>query len=60
MTIRLYDISGQLVREYHETGQYSASWDGRDSGGAAASSGVYLLRLGSGGYNETKKITLMK
>ena len=64
MTIRLYDISGQLIRElvnqYHETGQYSASWDGHDSGGAEASSGVYLLRLGSGGYNETKKITLMK
>ena len=57
MTIRLYDISGQLIRElvnqYHEAGQYKAFWDGRDSAGAEASSGVYLLRLASGGYNET-------
>ena len=61
VTIRLYDISGQLIRElvnqYHEAGQYKAFWDGRDSAGAEASSGVYLLRLASGGYNETKKIT---
>jgi len=64
VTIRLYDISGQLIRElvnqYHEAGQYKAFWDGRDSAGAGASSGVYLLRLASGGYNETKKIMLMK
>jgi hypothetical protein len=64
VTIRLYDISGQLIRglvnQYHEVGQYKAFWDGRDSGGSAASSGVYLVRLASGSYNETKKITLMK
>ena len=61
VTIRLYDISGQLIRDlvnqYHEAGQYKAFWDGRDSAGAEASSGVYLLRLASGGYGETEKIT---
>ncbi len=62
--MRLYDISGQLIRELvnqvHAAGQYRVSWDGRDSGGLAASSGVYLVRLASGSYNETKKIMLMK
>ena len=64
VTVRLYDISGQLIRELvnqvHAAGQYRVSWDGRDSGGSAASSGVYLVRLASGSYNETKKIMLMK
>ena len=64
VTIRLYDISGQLIRELvnqaQAAGQYKVSWDARDSGGSAVSSGVYLVRLASGSYNETKKITLMK
>ncbi len=64
VSIRLYDVNGQLVRElinqFHEAGQYKVSWNGKDSGGLSASSGVYLLQLRSGGYNETKKIMLMK
>jgi hypothetical protein len=64
VTISLFDISGQLIRELvnhiHVAGQYKASWDGRDSGGSAVSSGVYLVRLASGNHNETKKIMLMK
>ena len=64
VTMRLYDISGQLIRELvnqsHATGQYNAWWNGKDSDGAESSSGVYLLRLESVGYKETKKIMLMK
>jgi hypothetical protein len=64
VTIRIFDISGQLIRELvdhtHAAGQYKASWDGRDSGGWAASSGVYMVRLASGSYNETKKVMLIK
>ena len=64
VTIGFHNISGQLVRElvnqYHEMGQYKAFWDGRDSEGVVASSGVYLVRLISGNHNEAKKIMLMK
>ena len=64
VTIRLYDISGQLIREVvnssHAIGEYDIQWDGKDSNGLASSSGVYIVRLENTGYVQTTKIMLMK
>ena len=64
ITIRLYDMSGQLIRELvkqqHEIGLYETHWDGRNSKGAKSSSGVYMVSITNMGYEETTKIMLIK
>jgi hypothetical protein len=63
-TIRVYDVSGQLVRTLvnreHNVGVYETRWDGRDQGGNAAASGVYFYRLESGRFTETRRMVLLK
>jgi len=50
--LRVYDVSGRLVRELEDTrrgaGSYVAVWDGRTQSGDEASSGVYLCTLIAG------------
>ncbi|MBM3288001.1 MAG: T9SS type A sorting domain-containing protein, partial [Candidatus Eisenbacteria bacterium] len=56
----LYDIQGRAVRRLLDgprpAGLQSVVWDGRDEGGAAAPSGIYLYRLRAGGRNEVRKL----
>jgi hypothetical protein len=35
-------------------------WDGQDDSGLAIASGVYLLRLRTGGSLQTRRLTLLK
>ena len=64
VSIRIYDVAGQLVRQLvhqeHDRGSYHAVWDGRDGVGAVVSSGMYLVRLHTEEKVETKKIMLLK
>ena len=64
VSLRVYDIAGQLVRELvsgmQPAGTYQALWDGRNSGGRMVSSGVYLYELRAGDYMSVKKMLLMK
>jgi hypothetical protein len=48
-------LSGRL-----EAGAHSAAWDGRDSDGRPAASGVYLLRLEAEGRVSTRRMTLAR
>ncbi len=61
VTLKVYDILGRavatLVDEHKQAGTYSASFNTLRS---SLTSGVYLYRLQSGSYNETKKLILMK
>lgn len=47
--IEVYDVQGRRVAELYDgiapAGPFTATWDGRDSQGHAASGGVYLFRL---------------
>ena len=47
--ISIYDISGRLVKmlmyESRAAGSYSVKWDGRDSAGNSAPSGMYVCRM---------------
>jgi hypothetical protein len=62
--LTVYDVSGRavqtLVRGVRSAGRYSVVWDGRNASGARVSSGIYFLRLESGGLTQTRKIVLLK
>ncbi|MDP3023966.1 MAG: cohesin domain-containing protein [candidate division Zixibacteria bacterium] len=63
-TLRVYNILGQrvktLVDEPKSSGIYYQTWDGKDEQGDKVSSGVYFYQLRAGGYNQTKKMVLLK
>jgi hypothetical protein len=62
--LSLHDVTGRLVAVLAEglyaPGRHVASWDGYNSGGAAAAAGVYFLRLEAGGAVRTQKVVLAR
>ena len=62
--IHIYNILGQRVRtlvdDVLEAGVHRAQWDGKDDGGRNIASGVYLYRVRSGDFIETRKFILLK
>ena len=69
VTITIYNAAGRTVRvlELGElpAGSYRAKekaafWDGRNSLGAPAASGVYFARIQAGGFSETRRMVLLK
>jgi len=63
-TVSIYNILGQRVampvNEYKEAGEYTVVWDGRNSTGERVSSGIYLYRLESRSFTDTKKMLLLR
>lgn len=62
--LSVYNLSGQRVRvlvdDRRAAGRYAVAWDGRDSAGAPAASGVYLCRLEAGRAVLLQKMLLVK
>lgn len=62
--ITVYNILGQkviiLVDDYKPPGEYSITWNGRNDKGEPVSTGIYLYRIESGSFAETKKMTLIR
>jgi hypothetical protein len=60
----IYNILGQkvmtLVNGELKAGSYTATWNGRNEFGEQVSSGIYLYRIESQSFNDTKKMILMK
>ena len=60
----IYNIKGQKVKDIVTgdllKGSHKAVWDGRDNRNRSVGSGVYLIRLESGGKTSVRKVTLMK
>ena len=46
--VEIYDIGGHRVRVLRAVGTSAVVWDGRDQGGKAVASGVYLYRVVGG------------
>lgn len=64
VSVRIYDLLGRPVRTLVETrqsaGHYSVLWDGRDDGGHAAASGVYLYRINTPRFTAVKRMLFIK
>ncbi len=64
ITLRIYDLNGQLIREWHhnnrEAGRYSVLWDGTNTKGKSVSTGLYLYTLQSAHFTDTKKMIFIK
>jgi M6 family metalloprotease-like protein len=60
----VFDLSGRrlrtLVDQIVPGGKLGFDWDGRDDAGRAVGSGVYLVRLRSGGKVESEKVTILR
>jgi hypothetical protein len=64
VTLSVYDLNGQLIREWHysnqDAGRYSIIWDGSNAMGKRVSTGLYLYSIRAGAYRNTKKMIVMK
>ena len=64
VTLTVYDLLGRevktLVNEQKTPGRYLVKWDGTNSAGIPAASGVYLYRLKAGEFVQTRKMLLMR
>lgn len=64
VVIEVVDLKGHkvrtLVKKDQPAGIFSVEWDGRDDQGLPVLTGLYLYRLQTGIYTESKKMTLIK
>jgi hypothetical protein len=62
--IAIYDMMGRQLRKlmsgYQEAGTYEVTWNGRDDKGQSLASGIYLCRMQTEGFEEKRKVLLMK
>ncbi|HNB58413.1 MAG TPA: FlgD immunoglobulin-like domain containing protein, partial [bacterium] len=62
--LKVYNMLGQEVRtlfsEYKPAGNFETIWDGKNEKGLAVASGVYLYRLSSGSFTQTRRMVLVK
>ena len=69
VTLRIYDVQGQLMRQLnlgeqtageYSTREHAAYWDGRNSRGERVSSGIYFYRLSTPTVDLTKRMAIVK
>jgi flagellar hook assembly protein FlgD len=69
VTIDIYDVQGQLVRQLNlgmqQPGSYlsrrdAAYWDGKDQVGHTVSSGLYFYTLNADTFQATRRMVILK
>jgi len=64
VSLKIFDLNGRLVAtlaiEEMQAGNHQLTWNANDENGNAVSSGIYLLRLNTGYYSATKKLSVIK
>ncbi len=63
-TLRIFNVLGQEVRalvdDMQRPGSYSVTWDGLDSAGQQAASGIYVFSLRSGDFGKKQRGILLR
>ncbi|HRS60190.1 MAG TPA: T9SS type A sorting domain-containing protein [Candidatus Cloacimonas sp.] len=64
VTLEIYNSKGQKIRSFinnhNSAGIYSMNWDGKDDTGKTVSSGVYIYRMKTDNFQQSKKMLLTK
>jgi hypothetical protein len=64
VSLEVYDAAGRLVAtlidEIQPAGPHTTGWNGNGTDGRPAASGVYFYKLLAGGFEETKKMILLR
>ncbi len=64
VNLSIFSVDGRLVavlvNEVLPSGQFTATWDGRDSSGRIVASGMYIYSLSAGDFFSTKSMVLVK
>jgi hypothetical protein len=64
VSLRIYNVVGQVVRtlvsEPQSAGRYTVRWNGSDDRGVSVSSGIYFYEIRSNGFQDVKKLMLLK
>ncbi|MFQ5599497.1 MAG: CARDB domain-containing protein [Candidatus Krumholzibacteriia bacterium] len=64
VAVRIFDASGRFVAVLWngpmEAGRHTLTWDGRDSQGRAATSGIYFCRMTAEDFQQTRKLVLLQ
>ncbi len=64
VSLKIFNLKGQLVKtlvnDDVKAGFHSIVWDGKNNFGTDVATGIYLYRLETKTYNQTKKMMLMK
>ena len=62
--LAIFNATGQQVRTLIDAeikaGNYSLLWDGRGDNGRALASGMYLYRIESGEFRDTRRLVLVR
>ncbi|HXV13670.1 MAG TPA: FlgD immunoglobulin-like domain containing protein [Candidatus Krumholzibacteria bacterium] len=64
VSITVFDAAGRLVRVLENgnrpAGEHTVRWNGRNDAGGPVSSGVYFYRMSATGFDQTRKMVLLK
>lgn len=64
VSLKIFNTKGQLIRKLYQGpasgSRMTLNWDGKDDHGNATSSGIYLYRLESEEFSQTRKMLLSK
>jgi hypothetical protein len=64
VTILVFDFSGSVVNALHNgrqgPGHYSVTWDGKNRGGHAVARGIYFIRVVGPGFDEIRKVLVVR
>jgi len=64
VSIDIFSILGKHIKniasKVYAAGKYSVTWNGTDTNGEHVSSGIYIYRMSSDYYSESKKMVLLK